>query len=86
MMPTPVAVAVRINEIMPVTGTVNVSDTVTTSDEWIELYNAGGLAVDLHNWFLLDMVGDSIPYQIPEGTVLAPGEFALFLGEQTGLT
>jgi hypothetical protein len=85
-MPTPVAVGVRINEVMPVTGTTNLTDTAIISDEWIELYNGGGLAVDLHNWFLLDTVGDSVPYQIPEGPVLAPGEFALFLGQQTGLT
>jgi hypothetical protein len=60
--------------------------TVAIPDEWIELYNGGGLAVDLHNWFLLDTVGNSVPYQIPEGTVLAAGEYWLFLGEQTGLT
>jgi hypothetical protein len=77
---------VRINELMPMTGTANLSGTVAIPDEWIELYNEGGLAVDLHNWFLLDTVGDSLPYQIPEGIVLAPGDFALFLGEQTGLT
>jgi hypothetical protein len=85
-MPTPVAASVRINEVMPVTGTANLTGTAIISDEWIELYNEGGLAVDLYNWFLLDTEGDSLPYQIPEGTILAPGEFALFLGQQTGLT
>jgi hypothetical protein len=87
--PTPVPVVtlagVRINEVMPVTDTADANDMVGTSDEWIELFNAGPAAADLSDWLLDDAEGDSAPYQIPAGTLLQPGTFALFFGNDTGI-
>jgi hypothetical protein len=86
--PTPVPVVtlagVRLNEIMPVS-TANVDDTTGASDEWIELFNAGPAAADVSNWLLDDAEGESAPYQIPAGTLLQPGTFAVFYGSETGI-
>lgn len=55
------------------------------ADEWIELYNAGPIAVDLEGWFLDDGPVGSEPYRMPDGTVLQPGAFVIFLGRITGI-
>ncbi len=83
---TPIATrtGVRINEVMAVT-TDTEEAALYMQDEWIELYNAGPDAVELGEWLLDDGVDDSPPYQIPAGTVLQPGTFAIFFGQQTGL-
>ena len=85
--PTPMvsSTGVRLNEIMPVTGTVGVSGTLDAPDEWIELHNPGASAVDLTNWSLDDAEGGSAPHHIPEGTVLQAGAFAVFFGQTTGI-
>jgi hypothetical protein len=69
---------VQLNELLPVTGTVYL-------DEWIELHNTGVITVDLGGWFLADGTGGGLPYQIPVGTLLPPGGFAVFYGQTTGL-
>ncbi len=78
----PMTTSVRLNEIMPVPAQDGIVDEF---DEWIELYNAGPLAVDLSGWFLGDGARDDEPYQIPAGLVLEPGAFALFHGRVTGI-
>jgi len=85
--PTPMvsSTGVRLNEVMPVTGTVGMSSTLDAPDEWIELYNPSSSAVDLTNWSLDDAEGGSAPYRIPEGTMLQPGTFVLFFGQTTGI-
>jgi hypothetical protein len=91
--PTPVAAltGVRLNEVKPVADTVpttrtaSANGTVGTPGEWIELYNAGPAAADVSNWLLDDAEGGSTPYQIPAGTLLQPGAFLLFLGNETGI-
>jgi hypothetical protein len=70
---------------VPTTNTVNVDQTAGTSDEWIELFNAGPFAADLGNWLLDDAEGDSAPYLIPAGTLLQPGTFAVFYRSETGI-
>jgi len=77
---------VRINELMAVISATDESTSLYMQDEWIELYNAGPHAVELGDWLLDDMANGSPPYQIPTGTVLQPETFALFFGQQTGLT
>jgi hypothetical protein len=74
--------SVRLNELLPVPVQDGVVDEL---DEWIELYNAGSVALDLTGWLLDDAEGGSDPYRIPEGTGLLPGAFALFHGRTTGL-
>jgi hypothetical protein len=50
----------------------------TTADEFIELYNAGPLPVDLGGWWLDDVAnGGSKPYNLP-GVTISPRGFAVF--------
>jgi hypothetical protein len=56
---------------------------VNTGDEFIELFNRGPEAVNLHNWTLDDdPAGGSKPYGIPNVTVEAGG-FVVFFRTQT---
>jgi hypothetical protein len=58
---------------------------VPTAEEWIELYNPGPDPADLNGWVLQTDVEGAPAYQIPAGTILQPGAFGLFFGQQTGL-
>ena len=59
---------------------------VNTGDEFIELYNRGPKAVNLHNWTLDDdPAGGSKLYGIPNVTVEAGG-FVVFFRTQTRIT
>jgi len=80
--PTPDPAAVRLNEVLPVPAAEGAPGDV---DEWIEIYNAGPVDVDLSGWFVDDGVGGSAPYEVPEGTMLRSGAFALFYGRDTGV-
>ena len=42
--------------------------------DWVEICNGGGAAVDLSGWGLSDRLGRPRKWQLPAGTVLAPGE------------
>ncbi|MBN1673108.1 MAG: lamin tail domain-containing protein, partial [Kiritimatiellae bacterium] len=44
----------------------------------IELYNAGAAAVDIGGWYLSDSAVAYKKFRIPNGTVLAPGAYAVF--------
>ena len=70
---------------VPTTNTADANDAVGTSDEWIELFNAGPAVADLSNWLLDDAEGDGAPYHVPAGTLLQPGAFALFYGSEIGI-
>ncbi|MGA1607558.1 MAG: lamin tail domain-containing protein, partial [Planctomycetota bacterium] len=52
-------------------------DSSTDDLEFVELYNADSVAVDMSNWVLAsqDPVGANASFTIPAGTVLAPGAF-----------
>lgn len=55
-------------------------------DEWIELRNLDGRAVDLAGWVLDDIpVGGSAPYTLPWGSVIPPGGHLVLFGCQTGI-
>ncbi|UCF17611.1 MAG: lamin tail domain-containing protein, partial [Phycisphaerales bacterium] len=43
--------------------------------DWVELYNAGLMPVDLSNVYLSDDRLDLLKYKIPNGTILRPGQF-----------
>ncbi len=45
----------------------------TVREEFVELYNTGDASVDLSGWYF----SDGIAYTFPEGTVLAPGGYAV---------
>jgi hypothetical protein len=84
---TPISSTVRVNEVLPVPGETDWDGDGTADgrDEWIELHNVGAVAVDLAGWFLDDAEGGSSPYEIPEGTTLEPGGYAVFHREETGI-
>lgn len=44
-------------------------------NEWIELYNASGKAINLLGWQLDDQDGGSKPYVFSEKTMIEPGDF-----------
>jgi len=85
--PTPPPPVVYLNEVLPAPAAVDWDEdgTADSLDEWIELYNAGTTAVDLGGWLLDDGVDDTVPYLIPEGTVLEPGAFVVFYRQETGI-
>lgn len=62
--------AIRLTEIFP-----NPAD---PQDEWIEIFNAGGAAVNLGNWMLADEKKVASPYLIPDSLTLKPGAYAAF--------
>jgi hypothetical protein len=53
--------------------------------EFIELFNAGGEAVDLSGWQLDDAPGGSSAFTLPEGLVIQPGTFVAFYRSETGI-
>jgi uncharacterized repeat protein (TIGR01451 family) len=71
----------------------------TTNDEFIELYNASSSSVDLSGWKLVDgnlienstdstgsLTGSAVnpAYSFPNGTILAPGQYAvIWIGSNT---
>ncbi|MEX1189259.1 MAG: CotH kinase family protein [Bacteroidia bacterium] len=48
------------------------------NSDWIELYNAGGAAVDISGYFLSDKETNPTKYQIPAGTVLNANSYRIF--------
>jgi len=74
------AAPVLLNEYLAVNYTDAV-DGAGEHEDWIELYNAGSVPVDLAGHFLTDEVDNpdkwQFPLGIPESTVLAPGGFLL---------
>ncbi len=58
----------------------------SSTDEWVELFNAGSQPVDLSRWILDDLAGGgSSPYTLPFGTQLGAGEYLVLGKEETGL-
>jgi hypothetical protein len=69
----PFGEGVVLNEILP------------RGEEFIELYNPTGVAVDLSHWRLDDIPGGTSPYVLPAGTVISPGGFLVFMQAVTGI-
>jgi len=69
------AASVLINEVGAHTDTG--LDPPYDSDDWIELYNPLGTAVDVGGWYLSDDAGDLKRYRVPEGTTIAAGGYLL---------
>lgn len=71
---------VRLNELLPVTGTVYL-------DEWIELYNTGVVSTSLTGWSLDDGPSSgNLPYIITSAVAIPPGGFIQLNRQDTGLT
>jgi hypothetical protein len=72
--------SVRLNELLPVTGTVYL-------DEWIELHNTGVISTSLMGWSLDEgPASGNPPYVITSTAVISPGEFLVLYRQETGLT
>ena len=69
------ATSVVINEVCAHTDTG--LDPPYDSDDWIELYNPLGTAVDVGGWYLSDNGDDLKHYRIPGGTVITAGGYLL---------
>lgn len=76
--PGPEQPSIYLNEILLVPGAIDWNDDgrVDASDAWIELYNAGDEAANLHNWRLeIISGGEDEDYRIPAKTTLRPARF-----------
>ncbi|UCC87962.1 MAG: lamin tail domain-containing protein [Anaerolineales bacterium] len=81
----PLPEAVVLNEILPAPIDVDWDGDGTADyrDEWLELYNAGGVGVGLGGWQVGDASGST--HVIPLGITLAPGDWLVLYRRQTGL-
>ncbi len=52
-----------------------------SEEEWVELYNRSGSAVDLSGW----RFADAMDYQIPDGTMLGAGEYLVIARDSAAL-
>ena len=69
---------IKISEFLP--------DPAGTDDgEWIELYNEGGVDVDLFGWSVDDVEGGSKPYKIERHVIIKADDFQVFKKEETFL-
>jgi len=50
--------------------------------DWIELHNAGSLAVNISGWFLSDDKNDLYKYRIADGTVVEPNGYVVFYEDE----
>jgi hypothetical protein len=72
-----------INELMAL-NTRTLEDEAGERDDWIELYNAGAVDIDLGGMHLSDNVGNSTQYRIPEGVVAPAGGYLLLWADGDG--
>ena len=80
--PSPVRDVV-LNEVRAHTDYTNASLPQYDSNDWLELFNTGGEAVALTNWYLSDDAADLRKWGIPGTNVLASGDWKVF-DEVTG--
>jgi hypothetical protein len=64
---------VRISELMAKNET-GVTDELGEIEDWIELVNGSSQSVNVSGWFLSDDPLDPTAWELPAGTVIAPGE------------
>lgn len=55
-----------------------------SDEEWIELFNAGGAAVDISGWNITDNNGTGSTYTYPNGISIAAGTFYTVAADQVG--
>ena len=84
--PTPVPGILVINEFLPRPRTDwNGDGAVNIEDEFVEVMNIGGQAVDIRDWRLDDGDGGSSPYTLPS-SMLQAGQMVVFYGSQTRIS
>ncbi len=81
--PTPIVEAVVINEFLPRSGADwNNDGEINLRDEYIELVNISPQPVNIKDWRLNHIFGQSITYILPE-VILLPDEKVVFFGAET---
>lgn len=70
-----------INEVMADNG-VTAADENGQFEDWIELYNNGNASVDLEGWYLTDTPFEPTKWQLPGGTVMAPGDYMIIWADE----
>ncbi|RLC63248.1 MAG: hypothetical protein DRI48_08645, partial [Chloroflexi bacterium] len=65
-----------VNELMAL-NTHTLEDEDGDSDDWIELYNAGSVDVDVGGMYLGDSIGNATQFTIPVGTVVPAGGYLI---------
>lgn len=67
---------------VPEPGSVQISEVLAHSHggaaDWIELHNTTDESIDIGGWFLSDSKDDYRKFEIPAGTILAPGGYVVF--------
>ncbi len=63
---------IYINELMARNSTV-LSDDEAEFDDWVELYNDSGSAIDLAGWYISDNANDPQKAQLPQGLEVPAG-------------
>lgn len=72
---------VVINELMASNGST-VMDNNDQYEDWIELYNGTGNAVDLEGWYLTDTPFEPTKWEIPGGTLMAPDSYLIVWADE----
>ena len=68
-----------INELMADNdNTIEDPDEEGAYDDWVEIYNAGDITIDLGGMYLTDDAEDPTQWQIPSGVTIGPGAYLLF--------
>jgi hypothetical protein len=74
-------VAIVINEVMA-SNSATAMDENDEYEDWIELYNTGNNAVDLEGWYLTDTPFEPTKWQLPGGTLMAPGTYMIVWADE----
>ncbi len=69
-----------INEFMAANTTI--PDEAGEFDDWIELYNAGSVPIDINGYFLSDDILNPMTFQIDTSVVIEPGDFILLWADK----
>lgn len=73
--------AVVINEVMA-SNAGTAADENGQFEDWIELYNSGTNSVDLEGWYLTDTPFEPTKWQMPGGTIMAPGTYMIVWADE----
>lgn len=73
--------AIVINEVMA-SNASTAADENGQFEDWIELYNAGTNSVDLQGWYLSDTPFEPTKWEMPGGTIMAPGTYMIVWADE----
>lgn len=70
-----------VNEAMSSNKTI-IADEAGQYDDWFEIYNSGGSAIDLQSYFLSDNPSDLMKWEVEASVVVPAGGFVLFWADE----